>query len=108
MGVWISLVLIAAPWRFFSPTPAPTGLLNGLNGVPVSLLIAVLLEGGVLMHGVDEVLLVDLGDVEALVLEELDELGLMGLDLLGGARGGFLGDLDEDLAILVGELGPEA
>ena len=78
-----------------------------LDLVVIGLAVAERFQGDVLHHGFLEVVLVDLGDRQALLLEDLDQFLLLRLDLGRGAGGGLLSDRGEDLLVLVRELGPE-
>src|SRR4051812_1139980 len=84
-----------------------TSSLHRLNAFPVGLAVAEGLERDVLQHGVAELVLVDLGDGQALLLEEGDQLGLVLLDLRGRLGGCLLRHVGEDLLVLVAELLPE-
>jgi len=64
----------------------PPFSLTRLDFVPIGLAIAELLEGHGLGDRIKIFLAVDFRDGQALFLEEVDELGLIGLDLVRGAR----------------------
>ena len=78
------------------------GSLDGADGFPVGLVVAKLLEGHFFQHGFLEIRPVDLGHAQALFLEHLDEILLAGDDLFSRAGGRLLGDVLDDLLILVG------
>src|SRR4051794_22400623 len=75
------------------------GSLDRLDPVPVRLGVAHGLERDLLADRVLERRLVRTGDGEALFLELVHELALVFRDLRGGARGGFLRHVGEDLLV---------
>src|SRR3954468_4346744 len=86
---------------------AASALLDRLNTIPVRLAIIEAFEADRLDDGVAELVLVDFGDGEPLVLEESDELGFVGLDLARRPGSRLLRHVGEDLAVLLAQLLPE-
>src|SRR6266540_4623505 len=78
-----------------------------LDAIPVGLAVVEALKADILDHRVTELILVDLGHSETLLLEEIDQLGFVGLDLGSGLRRRFLRNVGEDLAVFFRELLPE-
>src|SRR6266567_2078611 len=73
----------------------PNRLFHRLDTIPVGLAVVEAFEARGLDHGVAEFVLVDLGDGQPLLLEEIDQLGLVHLDLGRGLGSRFLGDVGE-------------
>src|SRR3954464_5720821 len=69
------------------PGMTTSSSLHRLDAFPVGLAIVEALEADVLEHGVAELVLVDPGHRQTLLLEEIDQLGFVGLDF-GGRLGG--------------------